>query len=579
MTSEQPKLRPMANLFAVADRDSGFLDEMEGSLRRSGEFAEVWRPTPGWVAAAAPLPEGVPDSPEIRERGFCFIEGRDRLDSGSDLNWLDRVSRLTDERPHALAELPGDFSFLRFRDDGSATAVRACAGVAPLYIHRDGERLAVGTRLKYFPCLLPRQFRPDPLINVLFVNAPTFLDDRTFVEGVSALPRGTVTSLEAGRPHRTSSYWDPRPPDGRPVNPSPEHPRRFRSLLLDSLRRDLDPAGRNLLTLSGGIDSGALAALAVGVVGARISSLSLIPADEPDRSRILSFIDPLVERYRIEPAIKIDDTGELRVSHLTRIPAKPFQVTHPALCELGGIAATHDVRVLVGGEFGDDVSGDWMRLSDWARYTSPIALLRGRKALPFGDRRYALVWGKRRLLDFVGNPRSGFPPDLPEWVHPDLNAEYRARRREILRFRARHPRPLGELQDRVAHDAWVAMNWEGATELGIRRSVPFFTREMIELAFECHPSELFETGRRGIERRGLEADVPRQTLFREDRGTWRAETPDLPLRVPAELPEWIHPMVSPAWRQTPRPEATYDTAAGLVRLLEVGSFLDHAAVR
>jgi hypothetical protein len=570
-------LRPMANLFAVADRDAGFLNQMETRLRDSGEFAEVWRPAPGWVAATAPLPEGVPDSPQIRDRGFAFIEGRDRLESGSELEWLDRVASLTDERPHALTELPGDFAYLRFRPDGSASGVRACAGLAPLYLCRHGDQLAVGTRLKYFPGFLPRGFRPDPLINVLLSKAPTFLDGRTFVEDIAALPRGTITTLEPGRAERTSTYWDPRPATGQPLEPSPEHAERLRSLLVDALRRDLDPAGRNLLTLSGGIDSGSLAALAAGVVGARISSLSFIPAAEPHRSRILSFIDPLVERYGIEPAIKIDLTRELRVHHLTEFPARPFPVQHPALCELGGIATDQEIRVLVGGEFGDDVTGDWMRFSDWVRYTSPLKVVRSLGSLPLDDRRIPLLWIQRRLLDLVGRPRMAFPPHLDDWVHPDLDAAYVSRRRELLRHRARHRRPLGELQDRVELDAWVPMNWEATTELGIRRSIPFFTREMIELAFECHPSELFETGRRGLARRALVDDVPRQTLFMSDRGAWERKGVDPTIELPAELPDWIAPMMAPEWLGAGRPTPTYGNAAGLGRLLEIGNFLERAA--
>ena len=35
-------------------------------------------------------------------------------------------------------------------------------------------------------------------------------------------------------------------------------------------------------------------------------------------------------------------------------------------------------------------------------------------------------------------------------------------------------------------DGWVAQNWEVCSELGIRRSLPFYTRAMIELAYSCY---------------------------------------------------------------------------------------------
>ena len=125
-------LRPMANLFAVGDPDPGFLDRMEERLTATGEFESVWRPAPGWLAGQAPLPESEPDGDAVRSRGFAFVEGRDRLERGRDLDWLDRVAELADRSPHRLAELPGDFGFVRFRPDGTALGRSApAAGSSP----------------------------------------------------------------------------------------------------------------------------------------------------------------------------------------------------------------------------------------------------------------------------------------------------------------------------------------------------------------------------------------------------------------------------------------------------------------
>ena len=184
----------MANLFAVSDPDPGALDRIEERLAASGEFETVWRPGPGWLAAQAPLPESDPDGDAPRARGFAFVEGRDRLDGGRGLEWLDRVAELADQAPHRLGELPGDFGFIRFRPDGTALAVRSCGGLVPLYLHRmPGGGLALGTRLNYFPRLLPARFHPDALINASWVRTPLILiAGRTFVDGVSLLPRATV---------------------------------------------------------------------------------------------------------------------------------------------------------------------------------------------------------------------------------------------------------------------------------------------------------------------------------------------------------------------------------------------------
>src|SRR4051794_34470918 len=214
-------LRPMANLFAVADREPGYLDRTAERLVASEEFDVVWRPAPGWVAAQALLPESEPDGEAVRARGFAFTEGRDRIQPGDDLGRLERAAELADRSPERMDELPGDFGFVRFRAEGTALAVRSCGGRVPLYLHRgERGRVAVGTRLGYFPRFLPTRFRADPLINAGWDRAPLrLIDGRTFVEGVSILPRASATELAADRVPRTASYWDPRPHRGDELHP------------------------------------------------------------------------------------------------------------------------------------------------------------------------------------------------------------------------------------------------------------------------------------------------------------------------------------------------------------------------
>ncbi len=322
-------VRPMANLFAVADRDPDALDRIESRLRADGEVETVWRPAPGWVAASASLPGGDPDSEELRNRGFAFVEGRDRLERGDDLAWLERVETLS-ERPERLAELPGDFGFLRWRSDGTVLAVRSCAGLVPLYLHqRSNGALAIGTRLAYFPRFLPDRFQPDPLVNASYTFTAMLIDGRTFLAGVSILPRATCTRLAPGRRTETTGYWDPRPEPGEAPPPSPDHARELRTLLIATLERDLDPDGRSLLYLSGGVDSASVGALAAGVVGRKLCSWSMVPAVEPQLSHELSYIDPLLARFGIEPSYKRKYTPELKQRWTLEAPGPPIPDARP----------------------------------------------------------------------------------------------------------------------------------------------------------------------------------------------------------------------------------------------------------
>ena len=569
-------LRPMANLFAVADPDPGFLDSMEERLATTGEFDDVWRPAPGWVVAQSMLPESEPDGDAARSRGFAFVEGRDRLDRTGDPAWVDRVAELCDRAPDRLAELPGDFGFVRFRSDGSALAVRSCGGLVPLYLQRrDRGGFALGTLLNYLPRLLPGRFLPDPLVNASWNRTPLFfIDGRTFVEGVSILPRASHTELVPGRAPRTGVYWDPRPQAGDEPEPSPEHPRELRRILIEKLSGDLDPLGRNLLELSGGVDSSAVGALAAGTVGRRLSSWSLIPPVEPHRSHALSYIDPLVSRFGIEPAHKRELTEELHRRWATGAPGLPFQVLHPALCDLPNICAEQEVRVVVCGMFADEVCGHRQRMTDWVLHTSLRSLLAG-APVPFGRRDY-LRWVKRRVLEAIGRPRVT-AMELPAWAPSEVKSEYSEWVRRSRVTLARDPRPLKRLAARVAADAWVAMNWEGTAYLGVRRSLPFFNREVLELAFQCHPSELLGPGPKRLLREALREDVPSRNLLRPDRGLWSGHFDHGRWSVDGPLPATAKGVVRSDWLPLPPRDLAFLDGVLLAHATRVAEYLDRHA--
>src|SRR2546430_10251171 len=99
-------LPPLANLFAAHDPDPLRLADLAADLEASGEFAAVWRPAPGWVAAAAPLPRGPADQFEARHSPPAFVEGR---------------------------EGDGHARFIRFDPGGAASVTRARGGLGPFY--------------------------------------------------------------------------------------------------------------------------------------------------------------------------------------------------------------------------------------------------------------------------------------------------------------------------------------------------------------------------------------------------------------------------------------------------------------
>ena len=580
---------PLANLFAVHDDNPVALDEMMLDLQRSGEFVHVWRPAPGWVAAAAPLPDSVPDSEAVRRHQLAFAEGRDMLENqtGKDPDERFReIAELVDIKPESLASLPGDFGFIRFRPNGGATIVRSCGGLAPFYFKQSGERCAIGTRLGDFVRYLPDKPRLDPLVNALAATSwLMFPDGRTFLAGVTILERGHFARLD-GR-MQVGRYWNPRPKQISFPTPARarEHAERLRALLIAKLERDLDPDGGNLLTLSGGVDSSSLAALAGGVVGREMMLFSLIPRKErPDLvAHEMSFIEPLAQKYGFTRRWAVHWHERLVLELWSQAPQVVFHVLHPALCSLPKVMQEAEVRVLVGGESADEVCGSVFTVPDWARQTSLLRLLTDGGWLrknPLGLAR----WAHARLALLRGQYPMTFPRDLLaedrlthqplHFFHPDVVAEYQTwwdeKRRALHADRG--PWRYLELHSR-SFDGYVPMNWEACSALGVRRSLPFHTREVFELAFECHPAELYgpAPGAKKLLRAALHNDVPHHNLYRADKGRKDEaarklmESVDGPM--PEPLPDEIERILSPESFSKPPKTLDYWRFRCLTRLL------------
>lgn len=521
-------LPPLANIFAVHRADPASLDEIAVDLEASGEFAQVWRPARGWVAASAPLPGGPQDSAAERASGFAFAEGRDLVvtgDAADEMHTLGQVAELADRAPERLGSLAGDFAFIRFRPDGEGTVVRSCGGLVPLYLWQSGPNLAVSTRLGDFVRYLPEEPRIDPFVNAVWTTTYCiFPDQRTFLADVSILDRGHAAVLSPRRPVAVRRYWQPRVnwlPRPKPAQVA-EHANRLRTLLIDQLSRDLAPEGGNLLTLSGGVDSSALAALAAGVVGRPVWAWSLLPGPEDLFQHEMSYIGPLAKRFGIDRTWSVRMHSAMTTVDLLReAPPVVFHVIHPALCALPAIVREAPVRVMFGGEFADEICGSGGTTPDWAAHTSLFGLLTSLALLPSGPKD-VVRWAKHRVLRVLGKPRLPFPSALGELVRPELRQEYHAwfGRRQADAARDQLDRRYLALCSETA--GFVTMNWEATSALGVRRAFPFFNRDVFELAFECHPEELVGPGSKKLLRAALHEDVPSRNLERPDKGAWGA---------------------------------------------------------
>ena len=384
----------------------------------------------------------------------------------------------------------------------------------------------------------------DPLLNAIWTSGSEAAPDhRTFVAGALVAGRGEYVRLSGALPV-FARYWDPR--RGVRPRPAPDHAPRLRSALLRTLERDLDPEGGNLLTLSGGVDSSSIGALAAGVLGREVSTLTTLPVDDGPRARNLRYIDALDGAVGFHKRTEVILDAERRLT-LLQDAGVPFHVPQPFLCLLPAVAREQPVSVIVGGELADQTVGSTGLLYDWARHTTLTGLWRTRRRLPTGPRdlRPWLAYRVRRRV--MHRVRVPFPGELPPPVRAELRAEYDEWLDRRVAAAARDRGPMPYLAMYLERHGFLGMHWEVTSALGIRRCLPFVTREVLELAFECHPSELVGPGSKRLLRDALREDVPALNLERPDKGT----SPQAPDRVSrrwrGEIPGALEPILEPGW--------------------------------
>ena len=288
-------LRPLANLVAVSSPDPDELRQLRERITKSQLFDPPWSPAPGWLVAASRLPGTAPDDEPVRAAGLAFAQGRDEL-GASGRSW-DEITRLVSERPERLDELPGDFGLVQFMPNGEATVVRSAGGLVPFYVAGEGERWTVATTMAHLLRFHTGPLKIDPLINAIWTSGYDAAPDRrTFVAGVKVLGRGEYVRLGRGRP-AFGRWWEPR--EAAVPRASADHAERLRSALVGTSERELDPDGENLLALSGGVDSSAVGALAAGLLGREVSTLTVLPSMKAARDRERGYIDALDRGRRL----------------------------------------------------------------------------------------------------------------------------------------------------------------------------------------------------------------------------------------------------------------------------------------
>jgi asparagine synthase (glutamine-hydrolysing) len=177
-----------------------------------------------------------------------------------------------------VERLNGMFAFAIFdRGRGSVLLARDRVGIKPLHYAIDGRRLVFASELKALlrDPALRKEIDPVALDEYLayeFVPSP-----RSIVRGINKLrPGHTLTWSMAGGAHQVRRYWAPSlnldgSAEGRNLDEACEE---LRSVLRESVRKELISDVPLGVFLSGGIDSSAVAAM-MTQLGGEVKSFSV----------------------------------------------------------------------------------------------------------------------------------------------------------------------------------------------------------------------------------------------------------------------------------------------------------------
>jgi asparagine synthetase B (glutamine-hydrolysing) len=560
-------LPSLANIFGYYDPDPDRRQRVREAAEVSGELERLASPHEGWIVGWKCLPDSNPFGRELTSYGLAFAEGRDRLAGdnaagGKQAATWERLANTVTSAPAELARFSGDFSFVHFRPRGQASLVRSCGGLAPFYFWQDGGRKAVTTFYTWFVRFLPCQFELDPLPSAIWaMGHAIFPDNRTFLKGVSIVPRGHCVTLGGSDTFSITEYWDPRPARLPRItrHSQREHADCLRHILFDKLETELHPSGGNLLTLSGGVDSSCLAALATQKLDKKISTFSVVPAREDLLAHEMSFIRPLIDHPNVERSWFLHIDGTFLPDLFNSAPAVAFHVPHPALCKLPEIHREWTVRVLFGGEWADEMCGSHFTMADWKQHV-PLGRLIGQwfcGRMPVGPLDPLRVI-KHRLKAVAGRYPSPFV-QMPDFFADQVRAEYRDWVDRRLKAMQADRRPWRFLNEHLRQsDGYIAMNWEATSALGIRRSLPFVNRETFELTYSCRPEELLGPKTKKLLRQALRPDVPYRNLYRPDKGGWGVAIHGPRVFWERPLSSVLRPIVRGDW--WPRPQQSVDVA-------------------
>lgn len=568
----------MSGIVAVFDRtgrlDGSRIDDMLAAIDHRGPDGNgAWRD--GSVAIGHQRLQSTPESAnetQPRTRDGIVVAADARLDNRSELRGaldLDGGERPVPDSRLILAayrewgtdcveKLVGVFAFVIW-DSRSETLFcgRDHFGVKPLYYHVTDELFAVGSEPKALLAL--PQVRPD----IDETKVGDFLTDlfedktNTFYESIKRLPPAHTARVSA-RTREERRYWDLDTTRTRTMESDEAYARRFRELFEQAVEDRLRTDTRVAATLSGGLDSSSITAVAHDRMtpDRSLTTYSGVFAESPDSDE-REFIETLVDRDGIDSHyVFLDDLDALSdIDRAMQYHDEPvYNTMHYMKWEIAKRASDDGIGVVLEGAHGDNAVDygigllpELARRGRWYRLTKELQAMGDVLDRPARSLLRAVVLPNlvphslSRLLGRIRNvppiERQANPAIDPDFAD-DIGCGARHERLEQRGFALLRDARKWQYRSLMTGSMTSFLEANDITHaaFGLEPRYPFIDIRLIEFSLAIPPTQQLKNGwTRMIIRRALDDVLPEKIQWRPWKTTMNQAFIDALSSVDSEL--------------------------------------------
>ncbi len=301
------------------------------------------------------------------EAPLCLLDGH--LDNTAELSAM--LGSLVHNSPEELLaaawlrwghDLPqrlrGDFALVIWDETrGQGLLARDQLGVRSLFLHDFQGSLCFASEVRHLLALLPSRPAPDHVSLAHWITMSNRPGSSTLYTGIRRLNPGAALLLN-GQSAREVQYWSPQFTE--PLSQAESQlVERTRAELKRAVVRRISPVGLTGVLMSGGLDSSAVAALAVDQAPGRIYAQSAVFPDHPgvDESALISELNVTLGIPGIMAGVR---AGGMLASALESIAEWQMPLISWGdfwALPLLRAAADAGVRTTLGGDGGDELFG------------------------------------------------------------------------------------------------------------------------------------------------------------------------------------------------------------------------------